>query len=290
MEFGFMDITGDSQYQCWNLSDKDEEKVKELLSHAQKYEALEMRDAIANGLTGWWYGAYLMSEEKFMAVAYITNTFVYLYGRDKTAMRCIGRNLGRNTPKRSGTASHAIFGPDEYVKAFWHGFEIAGKDVKSDSQLNLCELTEIACKQNDAYAVRIAEKKDLPLVFEFLGEALIDELGMDVRRLGREGHEKYCAEQIANGRIVLGTHRGKPAFVGEFREAAQGIFIEHAHFPIAMRRPKVMRGIHARLAECLLEKNPTLLLYVDAANEDLKAAIDEVGYRVVMLGRLMRLR
>ena len=56
-----MDITGDSQYQCWNLTEKDAEKVRELLSHAQKYEAIEMRDAIAAGLTGWWYGAYLMS-------------------------------------------------------------------------------------------------------------------------------------------------------------------------------------------------------------------------------------
>ena len=41
-----MDITGDSQYQCWNLTEKDAEKVRELLSHAQKYEAIEMRDAI----------------------------------------------------------------------------------------------------------------------------------------------------------------------------------------------------------------------------------------------------
>lgn len=285
-----MDITGDSQYQCWNLTEKDAEKVRELLSHAQKYEAIEMRDAIAAGLTGWWYGAYLMSEEKFMAVAYITQSFVYLFGRDKTAMRCIGRNLGRNSPKRSGTASHSIFGPDALVKAFWNGFEVAGKDVKSDTLLNLCELTEILCKQNDAYAVRIAEKKDFALVFEFLGEALIDELGMDVRRLSREGHEKYCSEQIANGRILVGTHRGKPAFVGEFRETPQGIFLEHAHFPIAMRRPKVMRGIHARVAELLLGRAPTLLFYVDAANEDLKAAVDEVGYHVVMPGRLMRLR
>ena len=61
-----------------------------MLSHAQKYEAIEMRDAIAAGLTGWWYGAYLMSEEKFMAVAYITQSFVYLFGRDKTAMRLSG--------------------------------------------------------------------------------------------------------------------------------------------------------------------------------------------------------
>ena len=57
-----------------------------------------------------------------------------------------------------------------------------------------------------------------------------------------------------------------------------------------MRRPKVMRGIHARVAELLLGRAPTLLFYVDAANEDLKAAVDEVGYHVVMPGRLMRLR
>lgn len=286
-----MDITGDSQYQCWNLTDKDTDKVRELLSHAQKYEALEMRGAVSGGLGGWWYGAYLMSEEKFMAVAYITQTFVYVFGRDKTAMRCIGRNLGRNSPKRSGTASHSIFGPDALVQAFWDGFETAaGKDIKSNTLLNLCELNEIACKQNDAYAVRLAEKKDLPLVFDFLGEALIDELGMDVRRLGREGHEKYCAGQIADGRIVIGLHRGKPAFVGEFRSSDLGIFIEHAHFPVAMRRPKVMRGIHARMAELLLVKAPTLLYYADASNEDLKAAVDEVGYRAVLQARLMRLR
>ena len=57
-----------------------------------------------------------------------------------------------------------------------------------------------------------------------------------------------------------------------------------------MRRPKVMRGIHARMAELLMERNPTLLMYIDHANEETKAATDEVGYRVVMPGRMMRLR
>ena len=49
-----MDITGDSQYQCWNLTEKDAEKVRELLSHAQKYEAIARCDSGgADGLVVW---------------------------------------------------------------------------------------------------------------------------------------------------------------------------------------------------------------------------------------------
>lgn len=285
-----MDITGDSQYQCWNLVERDTEKVKALLTGAQKYEALEMKEALArDGLKGWWYGAYSMADEKFMAVAYITDAFVYLYGREKTAMRCIGRNMGRNTVKRSG-ASHSIFGPDDMVQAFWNGFEVSGKKVMSEERLSLCELTQVECKQNDAYAVRVAVAKDLPLVFEFLGEALIDELGIDVRRVGKDAHERYCSEHIAAGSIVLGTHRGKPAFLCEVRTSEMGTFIEHAHFPVAMRRPKVMRGIHARLAELLLPNTETLLMHVNDANEDLKASLREVGYHAVSIDRLIRLK
>ena len=69
-----------------------------------------------------------------------------------------------------------------------------------------------------------------------------------------------------------------------------GTFIEHAHFPVAMRRPKVMRGIHARLAELLLSNTETLLMHVNDANEDLKAALREVGYHAVSIDRLIRLK
>ncbi|MGN1073027.1 MAG: hypothetical protein ACI4VB_10050 [Bradymonadia bacterium] len=286
-----MDTTGDSQFQCWNLQPRDAEKIGALLSYAQKYEAIEMRQAFSKSkLDGWWYGAYHIAEEHFSGVAYITDQFVYLFGRDKDALRCMGRNLGRNQSKRPGGGSHSLFGPNEMVQAFWHGFEISGKKLAADVQLDLCELTEIACAQNTAYEARYAVKKDLPLVFDFLGEALIDELGMDVRRLGKDAHERRCSELIADQKIILGLHRGKPAFVGEYREDELGIFIEHAYFPVAMRRPKVMRGIHARMAELLMERNPTLLMYIDHANEETKAATDEVGYRVVMPGRMMRLR
>ncbi len=95
---------------------------------------------------------------------------------------------------------------------------------------------------------------------------------------------------IANGLVILGYHRGKPAFVTCYKETPVGIFIEHPHFPVAMRRPKVMRGIHARVAELLLEQSDSILIYNDITNEDSKNAYDEVGYQLLSVARLMRLR
>ncbi|MBO4350419.1 MAG: hypothetical protein J6A01_05670 [Proteobacteria bacterium] len=282
-----MDVT-EKQYQSWDLTEKDVDKLKTLLENSGKYEALEMKQAMAEGFSGWWNGTFY--NDQIICVAYITKQFVYLYGRDREPMMHLGKSLARSQGKRSGGATHSVFGPNDMVRAFWQGFQMTEKSVITDVQLNLYELTEIACKQNDAYAVRYANKKDLPLVFDFYGEALIDELGMDVRRMSKDAHEKNCAQLIEAGSIILGFHRGKPAFVCKFSETPVGIFLDNAHFPVAMRRPKVMRGIHARTAELLLEKQPAVLMYLDANDADTQAALDEVGYRTVNASRLMRLR
>ncbi len=282
-----MDFT-EKQYQNWDLQDKDEEKLRQLIEKSGKYEALEMKQALSNGFSGWWFGTF--ENDQIISVAYITKQFVYLYGREREPMLHLGKSLARSQGKRSSDATHSVFGPNDLVMSFWQGFQMTDKTVLTDKKLNLCELTSIACKQNDAYTVRAAVKKDLPLVFEFYGEALIEELGMDVRRMGKEAHEKNCLELIESGSIYLGYHRGKPAFIAQTSETPVGIFLDHAHFPVAMRRPKVMRGIHARLAEILLENQPSVLMYLDAADADTQTALDEVGYRIVSASRLMRLR
>ncbi len=282
-----MDIT-EKQYQSWDLTDKDADRLKTLLDNSGKYEALEMKAAYGDGFSGWWYGTF--DNDQIVSVAYITPQFVYLYGKDSDTMLSLGKSMGRSQGKRSGGKTHSVFGPSELVTAFWNGFQITGKDVIADIKLNLHELSAVACKQNDAYLVRPAVKKDLPLVFEFYGEALIDELGMDVRKVSRESHEKNCMMLIEEGAFLLGYHRGKPAFITRIKESAVGIFLENAFFPVAMRRPKVMRGIHARTAELLLERTSSVLLYASATDEDLQAALAETGYRTVLSSRLMRLR
>ena len=278
----------EKQYQCGELQAKDADKLKALLEQSGKYEALEMKANFAEGFTGWWYGAY--ANNAIVATAYITKQFVYLFGRDRDGMLSMGKSLGRAQGKRSGSTTHSVFGPKDMVQAFWSGFQITDKSIVSDTTLNLHELTEIACKLNDAYAVRIANKKDLPLVFEFMGEALIDELGVDMRRTGKEAHEKYCQQLIETGSVILGYHRGKPAFIARYSETPVGIFVENAHFPVAMRRPKVIRGIHARVGELLLEKAEAVLIYLDVNDAEQQAAFEEVGYRPVNTARLMRLR
>ena len=278
----------EKQYQSWDLQDKDADKVKALLENSGKYEALEMKEAYADGFKGWWYGTFY--HDQIVCAAYITKQFVYLCGRERDAMMSLGKSLGRAQGKRSSSTTHSVFGSNDMVQAFWQGFQNTGKNIVTDQKLNLYELTSIACDQNSAYEARIATKKDFALVFDFLGAALIDEFGMDVRRVSKDSHEKTCQQLIAEGTVLLGYHRQKPAFVTCYKETPVGIFIEHPHFPVAMRRPKVMRGIHARIAELLLEKSPSILVYNDIANEDTQAAYDEVGYKLLSVSRLMRLR
>jgi hypothetical protein len=285
--FNRMDIT-EKQYQSWDLQAKDVDKLKTLLDHAGKFEALEMKQALAQGFSGWWNGTFY--NDQIICVAYITKQFVYLYGKESEPMMHLGKSLARSQGKRSGSSTHSVFGPDDLVRAFWQGFQMTDKTVIADIKLNLWELNEIACKQNDAYMVRAANAKDFPLVFDFYGEALIDELGMDVRRVSKDAHEKNCSQLIGEGSLYLGYHRGKPAFIAKTSESPVGTFLDNAHFPVAMRRPKVMRGIHARLGELLLEKSPAVLMYVDANDQDTEAAFAEVGYHIINASRLMRLR
>ncbi|MBQ9396858.1 MAG: hypothetical protein IJU23_15260 [Proteobacteria bacterium] len=282
-----MDIT-EKQYQSWDLQEKDYDKLKVLLDGAGKYEALEMKAALAEGFSGWWHGT--SDNDQIICAAYITPQFVYLYGKSREPMMHLGKALARSQGKRSGDKTHSVFGPDDLVKAFWEGFQATGKDAIADIKLTLCELTSVACKLNDAYMVRRAVKKDLPLVFEFYGEALIDDLGIDVRKVGKEAHEKNCQQLIEQGSVILGYHRGKPAFIARTNETPLGVFLENAYFPVAMRRPKVIRGIHARTAELLLADTNAVLIYANATDEELLAALDEVGYRTVLSARLMRLR
>lgn len=282
-----MDIQ-EKQYQSWDLQEKDIDKLKTLLDHAGKYDALEMKAALANGFEGWWNGTF--HNEQIICVTYITKTHAYLFGRDREAMMHLGKSLARSQGKRSSGATHTIFGSNDMVRAFWQGFQMTDKTVITDIQINLCEMTKVGCKLNDAYAVRRAVKKDLPLVFEFLGEALIDELGMDVRKLNKEAHEKNCQQLIADGVLLIGTHRGKPAFICKMTESPIGVFLENPHFPVAMRRPKVIRGIHARLGELLLQEYDAVLTYLDTTAEETQAALEEAGYRIINTSRVMRLR
>ena len=278
----------EKKYVSCDINSKSLDKVIALLSKAGPYEADELKAASANGITGWWYGTFC--DEQLVAVARIDEHLVQLYAHEADAMVALGRSLAHGQAKTGNSKQHQIFGPDDIVLAFWQGFKSTNKEVVADVKLNLCRLSAVQCKQNDAYTERQAIKKDLPLVIEFLGEALIDELGMDLRRVGRESLEKMCTAWISEGMIRIGSHRGKPAFVLKYSEQDGVAMIEQAFFPVAMRRPKVMRGILARVCETLLNECPSVMYYLDTTKEDMAAAIAEVGFEKIGAARMMRLR
>ncbi len=279
---------GEKQYQSTDLGAKDIEKIHELLAQANPYEADELKAACKNGLEGWWYGTYC--ESNLLAVAHIDEHVVHLYAHESEPMVHLGISLARQQGKRDSGKQHQIFGADDVVLAFWQGFERSEKTIVANIKLNMCRLTDIACKQNDAYTERLANKKDLPLIVEFLGEALIDELGMDLRRVGRDSLERMCADWIANERIHIGFHRGKPALVLKYSEQEGTVMIDQAFYPVAMRRPKVMRGTMARICETLLQNYTTIMYYADSTKQELVDALAEVGYETIGCARVMRLR
>lgn len=277
----------EKQYQSTEILVKDLDKVRAFLASAPEHEAYELKLATEHS-DGWWYGTY--SEEQVVSVAHISNRVVHLYARESTPMSHMGNALAYSQGKRNDGMTHQLFGPDDCVLAFWQGFQRSGRSVVADIKLRIYALEALACAQNDAYTARRATLKDLPLVFEFMGEALIDELGMDMRRVGREAHEKNMSHWIQSQEVVLGFHRAKPAFVVKYSKRADRCFIEHAYFPVPMRRPKVMRGLNACVAKMLLEERPKLMVYVDASKSELLEALEEVGYAQLGTARLMRLR
>ncbi|MCL2325419.1 MAG: hypothetical protein FWC40_02805, partial [Proteobacteria bacterium] len=162
--------------------------------------------------------------------------------------------------------------------------------VVADIKYGLYQLTAVTCSQNEAYALRPATKKDLPLVFEFMAEALMDELGVDLRRVGKEAHERNCLGWIEAGQIWMGTHRGKPAYLLKYAKVGDGAFIEQAFFPVAMRRPKVMRGLLARTGEALLADHAEVFYRIDVTKTEVTEAVSEVGFKLIGTQRMMRLR
>ena len=278
----------EKKYVSCDIHAKSLDQVRALLAKAAPYEADALKAESAEGLVGWWYGTFC--DEQLVAVARIDEHIVQLYAHEAEAMVALGRSLAHGQPKTGNSKQHQIFGPDDIVLAFWQGFKAANKEVVADVKLSLCRLSSVACKQNEAYTERQAVKKDLPLVIEFLGEALIDELGIDLRRLGRESLEKMCTAWISEGMIRIGAHRGKPAFVLKYSEQDGIAMIEQAFFPLAMRRPKVMRGIMARVCESLLGSYSAVMYYLDTTKEDMAVAIAEVGFEKIGAARMMRLR
>ncbi|MFA5625672.1 MAG: hypothetical protein WC966_11560 [Bradymonadales bacterium] len=277
------------QYQSTDVPAKDKVKIAELLTHAQDYEADEIKSAVQMpNEPGWWYGTYL--NEKLDAIAYMNDRTVQLFAKDCTAMTHLGMSLSRSLGKRSSGETHSAFGPEDIVSAFWQGFKSTGKAVLGDIRLNLLRLQKLDYKLNDAYGARVATAKDQALVVEFLGESLIEVVGVDMRRVAREALEKNCAELIANERIILGSQRGKPVFLMQRKDTDRAIFLEQLFFPIPMRRPRVMTGTLAQLSAMLLAENKELLVYVDVNKKDLHQAFIDLGYEKLRSCRLIRMR
>lgn len=278
----------EKQYQCQDFGPKEYEYLKEMLDATRPYEALEMKQALTPEVEGWWNG--VLDNKKVLAVALITPQRIFMTGTDMAAVLHLGESMTRSLGKRSTGKIYSVFGPDDVVMSFLQGYKGCNCKQIGDIKLNIYELKSLAYKLNDAYTVRPAVKKDLPLVFDFYGEALIDELDMDIRKLAKDAHEANCAKLIESGDIFLGHHRGKPAFIAKITKSEIGYFLDQAFFPVAMRRPKVVRGIHARLAELLLKETSALVIQMNQADEELRAALDEVGYQVVSNARLIKLR
>ena len=278
----------EKQYQCQDLGPREYEYLKELLDSLGPYEALEMKQALTPEMNVWWNG--VLDNKKILAVALITPQRIFLTGTDMAAALHLGESMTRSLGKRPTGKIYSLYGPDDVVMAFMQGYKSCNCRQLGDIKLNIYELKSLAYKLNDAYTIRQAVKKDLPLVFDFYGEALIDELDMDIRKLGKDVHEANCTKLIENGDIYLGYHRGKPAFIAKVTKSPIGTFLDQAYFPVAMRRPKVVRGIHARLAELLLADSPAMIIQINQADEELRAALDELGYKVVGNARILKLR
>lgn len=279
----------DKQYQSTDVPPKDKVKISELLSQAQAYEADEIKSAVADPQDqGWWYGTYL--NEKLDAIAYMNDRTVRLFAKDTTSMNHLGLSLARSQGKRNHGETHSVFGPEDLVAAFWQGFQSTGKQLVGDYQLNLLRLQALNYKPNDAYSVRYANSKDLALVSDFLGETLIEVVGIDMRRAAKEALDKSSTTLINEQRILLGFQRGKPAFLMQKQCTDTAIFLENIFFPIAMRRPRVMTNILACASEMLKDQSKELLVYADLAKSDLYQAFIEIGYEKLRSCRLIRIR
>ena len=140
----------EKQYQCQDLGTREYEYLKELLDSLSPYEALEMKQVIDPSMDALWTG--VLDNHKILAVALNMTPHIYLTGNNVAAAVALGESMSRTIGKRPTGHIYSLYGPDDIVMAFMQGYKMCNCKQLGDIKLNVCELTKLAYKLNDAYA------------------------------------------------------------------------------------------------------------------------------------------
>lgn len=280
----------ETQFQSTYIVERNLPQVKELIAKANPFEVMRIRQALENpNPDNLWYGTYI--NEKIQAVVLMGDQVMHLYAQAAPPMTTTGMQLVRSQSKqRTDGRSLKLFGPCDLVDAFWQGYRNSSRTLFEENKIGGFLLTDFKGKLNDAYTVRPATTKDALLVFDFLGEQMITEIGADLRKVGKESLEKLCSSFISEKRIWMGFQRGKPAFILKTTQHSDFLLLENMHFPLPMRRPKVILGILSQISAQLLSQSGPLLCYVDLAKEDWLTALRDIGYEQKCSLKSMNLR
>lgn len=188
---------------------------------------------------------------------------------EAAACALLGAELGR----RGGT--HMVVGPREPADALWAGLGDPPARVRYDQRLYVAT--------GDLGPVRLpverARAADVPLLADFAGEMMQEDLGVDPRQVDPSGH--YLRVKARVGRGSTWVHRRGEDLVFAVdvgTDVPLGAQVGGTYVPPAFRGQGIAREAMRAVAARLLHRVPLVTLHVNEANTAAVRCYEGAGF------------
>ena len=269
------------------------EAILTFLKRSPPYCGVFMRRPAENLTTfgGWWYASILPDSDEIRALACVEETSATLYGLDVDALGALGQNMGREARGVRDGRSHHIFGEARSIDHFWEVFKEVGRDVTHRLTRHLLS----ARAPSDAVSARVgvatATTADERIVYEFSGEQMVEQFGLDPRRVGKQSHESRTKHNIQQGSALVARQGAVPFMAAEIQELQQGVvLLDKVFFPRPFRRKKLMAAGIAAAVNLLLQSNQEVLFFADEHRGYIGETASLVGFEEREVYRLLVVR
>ncbi len=181
--------------------------------------------------------------------------------------------LGRELAAHGGT--HMVVGPREPSDAVWRGVGDPPARIRFDQRL----YTARSVEPGASLVVEKARAEDVPVLADYSGLMMAEDLGLDPRTVDPTGHQRRVRGRVARGSTWVHRREGRIAFcVDVGTDFALGAQIGGTFVPPEFRGQGIataaMRGVTAQL----LRRVPMVTLHVNEANLPAVRCYESAGF------------
>lgn len=181
--------------------------------------------------------------------------------------------LGVELGRRGGT--HMVVGPRGPADALWTGLGDPPARVRYDQRLYVAsgDLGTVGL------AVERARAADIPLLADYAGEMMREDLGADPRQVDPSGHYLRVKARVGRGSSWVHRREGTVAFVVDVgTDVPLGAQVGGTYVPPAFRGQGIAREGMRAVAARLLHRVPLVTLHVNEANTAAVRCYEGAGF------------